>query len=96
MENQLRKESFENKAHQHHIKKLEGDLLIVDSEEDKGTSTQNLLNEKENTIKLLKKKLKISSTQLIQAIELTELEKEKEDHNAELSDCKANILKFNE
>ena len=53
------------------------------------------MNEKENTIKL-KKKLKISSTQLIQATELTELEKEKEDHNAELNDCKSNILKFNE
>ena len=52
------------------------------------------MNEKENTIKILKKKLKIPSTQLIQATWLTELEKEKETLNSELNDCKAKILKF--
>ena len=53
-----------------------------------------MLYEKEKTIQLLKKKLKILATQLIQAIELTELEKEKETLNDELNDCKEKILKF--
>ena len=57
---------------------------------------QKLLNEKENSIKLFKKKMKIPSTQLIQDYALTELEKEKEDLNGELTDYKAKLLKFTE
>ena len=53
-----------------------------------------MLNEKENTIHLLKKKLKIPTTQLIQGPELAEIEKEKESMNNELTDCKAKLLKF--
>ena len=49
---------------------------------------------KENTIQLLKKKLNIPSTQLIQPFELTEIEKEKEDLNGELTNCKAKLLKY--
>ena len=50
----------------------------MDSEPDRGQETNKILAEKENTIQLLKKKLKIPPTQFIQASELTELEKEKE------------------
>ena len=49
----------------------------MDSEPDKGQATNKIFVEKENMIQLLKNKLKIPSTQLIQAFELTELEKEK-------------------
>ena len=45
---------------------------------------------------MLKNKLKFPSTQLIQAFELTKIEKEKEDLNGELTDCKAKLLKFAE
>ena len=45
---------------------------------------------------MLKKKLKIPSTQLIQTYELTEIEKEKEALNTELIDCKDKLLKFEE
>ena len=45
---------------------------------------------------MLKKKLKIPSTQLIQTTELTEFEKEKEALNTELMDCKAKLLKLEE
>ena len=55
-----------------------------------------MLNEKENAIQLLKRKLKIPSTQLIQTSELTEFEKEKEALTNELIDCKARLLKFEE
>ena len=69
-------------------------MLDFYSQGDKGSATHKLLNEKENTIQLLKNKLKIPSTQLIQAFELAELEKEKEYLNDELTDCKAKLLKF--
>ena len=55
-----------------------------------------MLNEKEKEVQILKKKLKIPSTQLIQTSELTEFEKEKEALSTELTDCKANILKLEE
>ena len=42
------------------------ELLVADSQVDKGASTQKLLKEKENAIQLLKNKLNIPSTQLIQ------------------------------
>ena len=45
---------------------------------------------------MLKKKLKIHSTQLIRTSELTEFEKEMEDLNTELIDCKARLLKLEE
>ena len=43
---------------------------------------------------MLKTKLKIPTTQLIQASEIIELEKEKETLNDELSNCKAKLMKF--
>ena len=45
---------------------------------------------------MLKKKLKIPSTQLIHTSELTEFEKEKEALNIELTDCKSNLLNIEE
>ena len=86
---------MENISHQEQIKKLQTDLLDAESQADKGSGIQKSLDEKENVIQLLKK-LKIPSTQLIQASELTDFEKEKEDLNGELTDCKAKILKFTE
>ena len=55
-----------------------------------------MINEKESTIQILKKKLKIPATQLIQDTKLIELEKEKETLNDELNDCKEKLLKFDD
>ena len=49
----------------------------MDSEVDKGQANKKKLAEKEKTIQLLKNKLKIPATQLLQDFELIELEKEK-------------------
>ena len=65
---------------------------MADSPEDKGISTQRILKEKEGTIQLLKKKIDIIVTRLIQTIELMKIEKEKEALNTELIDYKARIL----
>ena len=40
--------------------------MAINSEVGKGPTTKNILAEKESTIKLLKKKLKIPATELIQ------------------------------
>ena len=64
----------------------------MDSEVDKGKVTKNILKEKKRTIQLLKNKLKILTTHLIQASELIELEKEKELLSHELNDYKENLL----
>ena len=46
IENQLRQEKVEKKVHQQQIKKIQGDLLTIDSKENKGEVTQNILAEK--------------------------------------------------
>ena len=61
---------------------------------DKGAGTQRLLNEKENTIQLLKKKLRIPGTILIQDSELSELEKERENLNDKLTYFYTQLLKL--
>ena len=71
-------------------------MLDAESQVDKGAGIHNLLNEKENAIQLLKNNLNILATQLIQASELDEVEKEKEGLSNELTDCKAKLLKFAE
>ena len=71
IEVQLKQEKVENKIHQQQIKKLQGDLLPMDNEQYRGRDTMKILVEKENIIQLLKKKLKIPATQLIQSSELT-------------------------
>ena len=69
-------------------------MLTVDSKTNKEEATQKLLAEKENTIQLLKKKLKIPTRQLIQDSEITKMEKGKETLHDELSDCKDKTLNF--
>ena len=77
IENQLRQEKVENKAHHTHIKNLQTDILAVGGQADKGACMKKILDEKEDTIQLLKKKLKIPATQFIGGPELVEIEKEK-------------------
>ena len=87
------KEKVDNKAHQVQIKKILVDTLVVDNSRDKGTATQSLLKENEGTIKLLNKNLDIPTTRLIQTVELTEIEKDKEALNTHLINYKDRLLK---
>ena len=50
VENQLSQEKVENKVHQQQIKQLQGDLLDMDGEVEKGQATKKIMAEKENTI----------------------------------------------
>ena len=70
-------------------------MLGIGNEENKGEVTWKLLAEKENRIQLLKRKFNIIPlTQLIHALELTKLEKERELLAKELSNSKARLLKL--
>ena len=64
---------MENKAHQTQIKKLQTELLAAGGKYDKGVGIQRLLDDKEKDIQLLKKKIRIPSTQLIHGLELDEI-----------------------
>ena len=55
-----------------------------------------MLEDRDKEILTLKKKLKIPGTQLTQADELADFEREKEVLNSELTDCKAKLLKLEE
>ena len=46
IENLLKQEKVENKDHKTQIKKLQVELLVADSQADKGDVARNLLNEK--------------------------------------------------
>ena len=72
------------------------DLLVDDNHEDNGASTQKLSKEKESEIQLLKRKLDILTTRLIQTFEMTKIEKEKEALNTKLINWKARLLKYEE
>ena len=62
LENQLGHEKVENKAHLVQIKKLQIDLITSGVEPANVQATQKLLEEKEKTIQVIKKKLKVPST----------------------------------
>ena len=46
LENQLKLEKVVNKTYQQQIKKLQGDLLAMDSELDRGNTTKKILAKK--------------------------------------------------
>ena len=54
----MKQEKVENKTYQQQIKKLQGDVLDMDSEQYRGQDTMKILVEKENIIQLLKKEIK--------------------------------------
>ena len=66
---------MENKVRQTQIKMLQIELMDGGGQYNKGSSIQRLLDEKEKDIQLLKKKILILATQLIQGPELAKIEK---------------------
>ena len=63
MEIQLKHEKVENKANQIQIKKLQGDIISLGTEPSNMQATKKLLEEKDNTIQVLKKKLKVPNAE---------------------------------
>ena len=92
--NLLRKVRVENKALKSQINNLQSEAMQIEGPSHKGVLAQKLVDDKEKEIQTLKKKLKIPATQLAQIEELDDFEREKEALNAELTDCKAKLLKI--
>ena len=63
LEGQLRRQKVENKANQTQIKRLQENIVALREDHVKVKVTKKLLDEKENTIQMLKKKLKVLGTQ---------------------------------
>ena len=59
LEVHLKHEKVENKVNLVHIKKLQTDVISLGSELGNAQATKNILEEKDNTIQVLKKRLKI-------------------------------------
>ena len=62
----------------------------------KGSVVQKLLDDREKEIQTLKKKLRIPGSQLTQADELADFEKEKQALNSKLTDIQAKLPKLEE
>ena len=77
MEIQLKHEKVENKANLIQIKKLHGDIISLGTEPNNVQVTKKLLEEKDNTIQLLKNKFKVPNNQHVQFLELIALQEEK-------------------
>ena len=92
----MRKVRVKNKALKIQINNLQNESVQIDGPAYKGDLAQRLLDKKEKEIQVLKRKLKIPSTQLTQTYELVEFEKENETLNTELTDCKAKMLNLKE
>ena len=92
--NLLRMVRVENKALKAKINNLQSEAMQIEGPAHKGILAQKLLDDKEKEIQTLKKKLKIPATQLTQAEELAEFEREKETLNAELIEYKSKLLKL--
>ena len=67
LEVQLKHEKVENKANSIQIKKLQADIISSRNETGNTQAIRRLLEEKDNALQVLKKKLKIPSTEHVQS-----------------------------
>ena len=78
LEVQLKHEKVENKANTIQIKKLQEDIISSGNERDNTQPIRRMLEEIDNAIQVLKKRLKIPSTEHVQSSELLALQEEKD------------------
>ena len=78
MEVQLKHEKVENKANLIQIKNLQGEVLSSGVKPDNMQATKKFLEEKDNTIQVLKKKLKVPNAEHVESSKLFTLQEEKE------------------
>ena len=96
MEVQLKHERVENKANLIQIKNLQGDVASLGSKQGNVQATKKLLEEKDNTIQVLKQKLKIPNVEYAQSPELFTVQEEKYKVYQEMMDYKGKALKLQE
>ena len=78
LEVQLKHEKVENKANFIQIKKLQANIISSGNESGSTQAIRRLLEEKDNALQVLKKRLKIPSTEHVQSSELLALQEEKD------------------
>ena len=76
LEGQLRQVKVENKVNQTQINRLREHIMTLGAERGKVQVMKKLLDEKENTIQMLKKKLKVQGTKHLHTLELIALQQE--------------------
>ena len=74
LEVQLKHKKIESKANSIQINKLQVDVISLGDEPRSTQATRRILEEKDNTIQVLKKKLKIPSSEHVQSSELLTLQ----------------------
>ena len=77
MEVQSKHEKVENKSNLIQIKKLQGDIISLGTEPNSVQEMKKLMEEKDNTIQVLKKKLKVPNTRHVQSSDLIAIQEEK-------------------
>ena len=96
LEVQVKHEKVENKANAIQIKKLQEDIISSGSEKDNTQAIRRMLEEKDNALQVLKKKLKIPSTEHVQSSELLALQEEKYKMYQEMMEHKGRVVKLQE
>ena len=92
LEIQLRHERVENKANAIQIKKLQTDIVISDNTQ----AVRRMLEEKDNALQVLKKKLKIPGSEHVQSSELLALQEEKDKIHQEMMEYKGRAIELQE
>ena len=96
LEVQLKHEKVENKANSIQIKKLQADIISSGNETGNTQAIKRLLEEKDNALQVLKKRLKIPSTEHVQSSELLALQEEKDRIHQDMMEYKGNTVKLQE
>ena len=96
LEVQLKHEKVENKANSIQIKKLQADIISSGNEKGNTQAIKRLLEEKDNALQVLKKRLKIPSTEHVQSSELLALQEEKDRIHQDMMEYKGNTIKLQE
>ena len=96
LEVQLKHEKVENKANSIQIKKLQADVISSGDETGNTQAIRRILEEKDNALQVLKKKLKILSFEHVQSSELVALQEEKDKIHQEIMEYKGKTVKLQE
>ena len=96
LEVQLKHEKVENKANWIQIKKLQADIISSRDETWNTQAIKRLLEEKDNALQVLKKNLKIPSSEHVQSSELLALQEEKDKIHQEMMEYKGKTMKLQE
>ena len=96
LEVQLKHEKVENKANSIQIKKLQADVVKSGDEIGNTQAIRRILEEKYNALQVLKKKLKIPSSEHVQSSELLALQEGKDKIHQEMMAYKGKIVKLQE